>query len=159
MANRILVDMEDGMEAPVWMERVETFVQKVMEMQGYDGEEVSILFCSDAFIQNLNKEYREIDAPTDVLSFENGESYVDDDVVEWVSVGDIVISLDTLPKNAVYFEVPEDEELKRLLVHGLLHLHGLDHGEEHVEKGVEPVCQMLMIQKNIMKAVEAEKIL
>ncbi len=159
MANRILVDMEDGMEAPAWIEKVEPFVQKVMEMQGYDGEEVSILFCSDAFIQNLNNEYREIDAPTDVLSFENGESYIDCDDVEWVSVGDIAISLDTLPKNAAYFEVPEDEELKRLLVHGLLHLHGLDHGEEHVEKGVEPVCKMLKIQKNIMKSVEAEKIL
>lgn len=159
MANRILVDMEDGMEAPAWIEKVEPFVQKVMEMQGYDGEEVSILFCSDAFVQNLNNEYREIDAPTDVLSFENGESYIDCDDVEWVSVGDIAISLDTLPKNAAYFEVPEDEELKRLLVHGLLHLHGLDHGEEHVEKGVEPVCQMLKIQKNIMKSVEAEKIL
>ena len=130
-----------------------------MKECSYDGEEVSVLFCSDSFIQNLNLTYRNIDAPTDVLSFENGERYTDEDGNTWLSVGDIAISLDTLPKNALYFEVDADEELKRLLVHGILHLHGMDHGEEHVEKGVEPVCEMLKIQKKILCALESEHLI
>ena len=151
MANSILVDVDEGVEKPVWIENVEPFVGNVMESLGYDGEELSILFCSDAFIRKLNGEYRNIDAPTDVLSFENGDSYADDSGKEWFCAGDIVISLETLPKNASYFEVDENDELKRLLIHGILHLHGMDHGDEHVEKGREPECEMLRIQKDLME--------
>lgn len=162
MANRILVDLEEDFTPPQntsFFQNIEPFMQKAMKEAHYDGEEVSVLFCSDAFIQNLNKEYRDIDSPTDVLSFENGDSYEDEDGTEWKEAGDIVVSLETLPKNAAYFEVDENDELKRLLVHGLLHLNGLDHGEEHVEKGVEPVCEMLKIQKQILAALAEEKII
>jgi len=130
-----------------------------MEFQQWDREEVSILFCNDDFIHELNKNYRQIDSATDVLSFENGESYEDENGEVWLSAGDIAISLETLPKNALYFEVSEDEELRRLLVHGLLHLNGYDHGEEHVEKGVEPVCEMLKVQKKIMEGLSGETIM
>ncbi|MBQ5400162.1 MAG: rRNA maturation RNase YbeY [Treponema sp.] len=151
MANNILVDLCDGMDAPAWIGNVEPFMRDVMAELGYDGEEVSVLFCGDSFIQNLNREYRNIDAPTDVLSFEDGGSYTDDEGKSWLCVGDIAISLETLPKNAEYFGVSQNEELKRLLVHGLLHLHGMDHGDEHVEKDREPECEMLRLQKSIME--------
>ena len=159
MANRILLDVEEGLEIPSWMENVRPFVEKALSFLKFDNEEISILFCSDEFIKNLNKEYRNIDSPTDVLSFENGMEYEDEDENVWFSAGDIVISLETLPKNAEYFEVGEDEELKRLLIHGILHLNGYDHGEEHVEKGKEPVCQMLKIQKEAMQALADETIM
>lgn len=159
MANRILLDVEENYPAPAWLSAAESFVEKAMTECGWDGEEVSILFCSDPFIQSLNAQYRNIDSPTDVLSFENGETYEDEDGTEWTSVGDIAISLDTLPKNALYFEVDADEELKRLLVHGLLHLHGMDHGEEHVEAGKEPECEMLRLQKKILDALKNEHIM
>ena len=119
---------------------------------------MSVFFCTDAFIQNLNKEYRNIDGPTDVLSFEDGQEYTDDRGEKWLSAGDIVVSLETLPKNADYFEVSCNEELKRLLIHGLLHLHGYDHGEEHVERDREPECEMLRIQKDLMQKFESEEI-
>jgi len=159
MANKILVDTEEDYEVPSWIDKIEPFMQKVLESAGYDGEELSVLFCSDPFIQNLNKQYRDIDAPTDVLSFENGEEFTDEDGVTWIEAGDVVVSLDTLPKNAEYFEVEIDEELKRLLIHGVLHLNGYDHGEEHVEKGVEPKCEMLKIQKKILEELSSESII
>ena len=59
-----------------------------------------------------------------------------------------------LEKNAEYFEVSENLELKRLLIHGLLHLNGYDHGEEHIEKNKEPECEMLKIQENLLKEFE-----
>ena len=113
MANRILISVEEGMEEPSWLEKIEPFVQKAMKEADYDGEEISIFFCTDSFIQNLNREDRNIDSPTDVLSFENGEIYEDEDGTEWNAAGDIAISLETLPKNAAYFEVEENERNKR----------------------------------------------
>lgn len=148
MGNQIFVGMEDGKTSPVWIDKIEPFAQKVMQKCGWDGEEFSILFCSDEYIQYLNKTYRNIDNPTDVLSFENGEKYTDEDNVVWLQAGDIAISVDTLPKNSEYFAVSQNEELKRLIIHGILHLNGYDHGEEHVEKNVEPKCEMLVFQKN-----------
>lgn len=149
MANRIFVSVQEGFEEPCWISKIEDFVSKSMERLSIDGEEVSVLFCSDSFIQNLNRDYRNIDSPTDVLSFENGEEYEDEEG-KWLSAGDIAISLETLPKNAEYFEVPENTELKRLLIHGLLHINGYDHGEEHLEKGKNPECEMLSLQEKIL---------
>lgn len=164
MANRVLLDLEENMKLPSWLEGedklqvIEDFIYKVMKKLRMNKREVSVMFCTDTFIQNLNREYRNIDSPTDVLSFENGSKYTDEQG-KWLCLGDIAISVETLPKNALYFEVSENEELKRLLIHGLLHLKGLDHGEEHVEKNKEPVCKMLRIQKKLMKFFEKEEII
>lgn len=155
MANRIFVSVEEGLSEPEWLEKIEPFMQKIMEKTGYDQEEISVMFCTDGFIQELNRNYRKIDAPTDVLSFESGEEYSDEEG-EWFSAGDIVISLDTLPENAEYFEVDKNAELKRLLVHGLLHLNGMDHGEEHIEKGVAPSCEMLVLQEKVLSELADE---
>ena len=159
MANRVLVSVEEGMAEPGWLGRAEGFLIKALEQAGYDGEEISVMFCSDTLIRQLNREYRNIDEATDVLSFEDGTAYADEDGQEWKAMGDIAISLETLPKNARYFEVSEDEELKRLLVHGMLHLNGLDHGDEHVEKGKEPVCPMLKKQRDILELLKTETII
>ena len=152
MANRIFVSVEEGLPEPAWLGKIEPYMQKVLEKAGYDQEEISIMFCGDSFIQELNKNYRKIDSPTDVLSFENGEEYKDEEG-DWFSAGDIVISLETLPKNAEYFEVDENTELKRLLIHGLLHLNGMDHGEEHIEKGIAPAGEMLVLQEKILSGL------
>ncbi len=158
MANRVFVSVQENLKEPEWIGKIEPFMQKVLSKLNYDNEELSIMFCTDDFIQDLNKTYREIDNPTDVLSFENGEKYTDEEG-EWLSVGDIVLSLETLPKNAEYFEVSENSELKRLLIHGLLHLNGFDHGEEHIEKGVQPKCEMLILQEDLLKDFADEKIM
>lgn len=155
MANRVFISMQEEISEPEWFNSVEPFVQKALEKIGYDDEEISIMFCNDPFIQELNKQYRDIDSPTDVLSFENGEEYEDEEG-KWFSAGDIVISLETLPKNAEYFEVDQNTELKRLLVHGLLHLNGYDHGEEHIEKGVAPTGEMLVLQEKVLVELENE---
>lgn len=159
MANNVLVSVLEDMDSPSWIDCVEPFVQKAMKHFGFDGEELSVLFCNDEFIQSLNRTYREIDSPTDVLSFENGEKYTDENGTEWVAAGDIAISLETLPKNAEYFGVDLNSELKRLLVHGLLHLNGFDHGEEHIEKDTAPVCEMLVKQEKALAEFAAEKII
>ena len=158
MANRIFVSVQEGVKEPEWLDRVQDFLLLVANQLGFDNEEVSVLFCNDEYIKELNSSYRNIDAPTDVLSFENDEEYEDEEG-KWKCVGDIAISLDTLPVNAEYFNEDTNAELKRLLVHGLLHLNGMDHGEEHIEKGLAPVCEMLVLQENILEKLKDEIII
>lgn len=156
--NRVLIDCHENLETPEWFDKVEPFLQKVLSELKIDQEEISILFCKDDVIQELNRDYRNIDAPTDVLSFENDDVYEDDEG-KWKCAGDIVISLDTLPVNSEYFEVDINSEFKRLLVHGLLHLNGMDHGEEHIEQNKKPECEMLVLQENILEKLKDEIII
>lgn len=158
MQNRVFISMQENLEEPQWINNVEPFVNKVLEELKISGEEVSILFCNDEYIQELNKNYRDIDSPTDVLSFENDDEYEDEEG-KWKCAGDIAISLDMLPVNCSYFEESENGELKRLLLHGLLHINGMDHGEEHIEKGKAPECEMLVLQEQLLEKLKDEKII
>lgn len=159
MANSVIVSSAENIPAPVWLSKVEPFVLSVMEKLHFDGEELSILFCDDTLMQSLNDSYRHINASTDVLSFENGDIYTDEDGNEWKNAGDIAVSLEMLKTNAAYFGCTENDELKRLLVHGLLHLNGMDHGEEHIEKNIPPVCEMLKLQEKTLSELQNEKII
>ncbi len=101
---------------------------RALEVLGLNRAELSIVLVSDAQIRRLNKLYRNKDKPTDVLSFPIGEK-----VEDWLILGDIVISVDTAKRQAQELGYSLEEELKRLLVHGLVHLLGYDHelgGEE-----------------------------
>jgi len=153
--NRVYVAMQEELSEPEWFDRVEAFVHRVLGKLNYEGKEVSILLCNDSYMRQLNNNYRHIDSATDVLSFENDEEYEDEEG-RWLCIGDIVISLDTLPVNADYFEEDSNNELKRLLIHGLLHLSGMDHGEEHIEKGRTPQCEMLVLQEKLLQELKDE---
>jgi len=144
MSNRIIVDSDEGIAKPSWIAFVEPFISKVLTRLDIDNWELSVLFCADPFIADLNKKYRNIDGPTDVLSFEQGDEYIDDEDVTWFNAGDIVISLDALKRNAENFSVTMNDELKRLLVHGVLHLDGMDHENN------DPSQEMLQFQEHLL---------
>ncbi len=55
-----------------------------------------------------------------------------------------------LQSNAVNYDISEDEELKRLLIHGILHLDGYDHGEDHIQAGKEAQNAMLVLQEKLL---------
>lgn len=99
-----------------------------------DGE-VGLIITDDAEIQKLNKKYRDIDAPTDVLSFSYIESGDRDCANEGdVSVGDIYISLDRARQQAFEAGHTIERETAILAVHGVLHLLGYDHDSAAAEK-------------------------
>lgn len=143
------VSRDDGI-LPLRANGVEAFLHKAMSILNLDGEEVSVSFCTDKEIRELNKKWRGIDSPTDVLSFEDGGEYTDEDGNIWKNMGDIVISYETLFRSREETGEDEEKELKRLLVHGLLHLNGYDHGDEHLTAGEEPVCKMLKLQEKVL---------
>ncbi|MEH6408464.1 MAG: rRNA maturation RNase YbeY [Leeuwenhoekiella sp.] len=78
--------------------------------------DLSYVFCSDEFLLELNKNYLDHDTLTDIITFD----YCEDDVIN----GEIYISTERVHENAVFFDVNFDQELKRVIIHGLLHLCG-----------------------------------
>jgi probable rRNA maturation factor len=86
---------------------------------------LNVVFVTDAYIQALNKSYRDKDEPTDVLSFSYRADSPDNDLV-----GEIYISIDTAKKQAEENEIELINELKRLFTHGFLHIHGYDHEKD-----------------------------
>jgi probable rRNA maturation factor len=113
---------------------------------GKNNWDLSVVFCTDSDIRELNRQFRGKDEATDVLSFPLGESVEEDGERRYLP-GDIVISLDTLAANAAYFNVDQNEELRRLLIHGVLHLDGMDHAGTSLS---EP---MLRIQETILASL------
>lgn len=86
--------------------------------------ELSLLITDNAHIRRLNLDFRGKDRPTDVLSFSQLEGEYGN---LSLTLGDIVISLEYADSQAKKREIRLDEEVLRLLVHGILHLHGFDH--------------------------------
>ena len=84
--------------------------------------EISVLFCDDGFIRDLNRKWRGIDQPTNVLSFPPGG-----DVASAPLLGDIVIAFETASREAFEAGRPLRDHAAHLLVHGFLHLIGHDH--------------------------------
>jgi probable rRNA maturation factor len=80
---------------------------------------INIVLVDDESIRRLNKKFRGIDRATDVLSFEMKEDGI---------LGEIIISKDTAKRNAERFGLSYKDEMKRLVIHGALHLLGYDHG-------------------------------
>jgi len=106
--------------------------QKLLELLGYGDFSLSILLTNNEIIQEYNKIYREKDMPTDVLSFafhaelkpgEKIEVCCDDEK----ELGDLVISLEYVEKDAQNWNETLEERMQTLLVHGICHLLGYDH--------------------------------
>ena len=92
--------------------------------------EISILLCHNEYIHELNKQYRDIDRPTDVLSFALNEGEEDGyDGPDTALLGDIVISLDKVQEQADEYGHSVERELAYLTIHGMLHILGYDHME------------------------------
>jgi len=94
------------------------WIRRVAESYGKKVGEVGYLFCDDEHILQVNREYLCHDYYTDIITFD----YCEDDTLN----GDLVISLDTIRTNAEQFGKPYDEELHRVIIHGILHLCGLN---------------------------------
>ena len=84
--------------------------------EGFAIGELNYIFCSDAYLLDINQKYLGHDTLTDIVTFDNSE---DPKMIE----GDIFISIERVRENAIKFDT-EDSELKRVMVHGLLHLAG-----------------------------------
>jgi probable rRNA maturation factor len=141
--NKVAISADDGVPLPGWIPSLKKYALKVLARLERDKWDLSVLLCGDEAMTALNFRYRGKAEATDVLSFSSceGDSFP---AGGRLVPGDIVISLDTLKKNACLFNISEDEELRRLLIHGILHLDGMDH---RTNGKAEP---MLRLQEDIL---------
>jgi probable rRNA maturation factor len=121
------------------MEELQKLLQFTLEFEGVDGEvEMSVSFVDDERIHEINKQYRDKDRATDVISFameEMGEGEIEIIGADFPrTLGDIVISIPTTKLQAEEYGHSFKRELGFLAVHGCLHLLGYDHMTEEEEK-------------------------
>ncbi len=148
--NKVAVDYRD-IPLPAWIDRASAYAMAVMDVLEVQDWDLSLFFCGEEFMASLNLDYRGMDGPTDVLSFQLGD-WVDGVNGRRFMAGDVVLCTSVMARNASLFGVSEDEELRRLIVHGVLHLTGMDHLTNDVD---EP---MLARQENILKTLSEETI-
>lgn len=105
--------------------------ERALNEESVDGPaELSIMLSDDAAVHELNRRYRNTDAPTDVLSFAQSEGDVFAQPEAGARMlGDIIVSVDTARRQAAEYAVTLQDEVAHLLVHGILHLLGYDHEE------------------------------
>jgi probable rRNA maturation factor len=103
-----------------------SFLALAAEAAGVKGH-ISVLLTDDETIRELNCQYRKIDAATDVLSFPAAEPVATSGRKSALIAGDLAVSLDTAARQAAAFGHELQTEVKVLLLHGALHLAGLDH--------------------------------
>lgn len=127
-------------------------VNIILEKEGYDKEaEVSLVFMDDSGIRELNRKYRRVDSPTDVLSFamQEGPSMPGGEAEP--VLGDVVISLETACRQAEEYGHGFDREVAYLTVHGVLHLLGYDHENEADKKSMREREEAVMRRVNLLR--------
>lgn len=138
------------------MKLIQKVIEKAAELEGIDEGEVAVTLTDDQQIHELNRLYRDVDRPTDVLSFAMNETGDDDlDIIydedeEEIPdmLGDIIISIPRAIEQAKEYGHSFERELGFLAVHGFLHLIGYDHSTEEEEK------QMFSKQELVLESLE-----
>ena len=131
-----------------------SYLSKITDALSLSNVEFSVSFITESSMRILNRDYRGIDDSTDILSFAAEDQ---DPSCNFITpsrrkrqLGDILICPAVLSRNAIAFSVPQAEELGRLLIHGVLHLSGLDHKTN--DQTTEP---MLIKQEQLLSQLSA----
>jgi probable rRNA maturation factor len=129
---------------------IRSVVAAAADMLEVKKASITIIVTDDAYMRKINREFRGHDEPTDVISFSNRENpfpAIDDTSEE---IGDVYISLERADRQAAEYRVSLNDEIKRLIVHGFLHLVGYDHersdeDEELMLRKEEELCRAITL--------------
>ncbi|MFN5442696.1 MAG: rRNA maturation RNase YbeY [Crocinitomicaceae bacterium] len=102
------------------------WISKVCVDENYNLGDISLIFCSDEYLLDMNRTHLDHDYYTDIITFD----YTDNQIVS----GDLFISIDRVRDNASDFNVSFDHELHRVIIHGVLHLCGYKDKSDDEEK-------------------------
>jgi probable rRNA maturation factor len=129
----MLPEIDLAVEAEGWGDEVllERLVARAIEAacrfaqpEILEGSELSVVLADDARVRELNRDWREKDAPTNVLSFPGGD---EDEPPYGPLLGDLILARETVLREAAELDIPFEDHLVHLVVHGFLHLFGYDH--------------------------------
>lgn len=104
----------------------EEWIKRVISSEGKKTGEISFIFCNDEYLLEMNQKYLDHDTYTDIISFDSS--------VGNILNGDIFISTERVAENADAYKVEFSEELKRVIIHGVLHLCGYKDKTEEEEQ-------------------------
>jgi len=102
------------------------WISKVCIIENYNLGDISLIFCSDEYLLDMNRTHLDHDYYTDIITFD----YTDNQIVS----GDLFISIDRVRDNATDFNVSFEHELHRVIIHGVLHLCGYKDKSDDEEK-------------------------
>ena len=105
---------------------LETWVELIISNKGFEPGEINFIFCDDEYLHQLNVEFLQHDTLTDVISFDNS-------LGKLIS-GDIFISVERVKDNSLDYNVAFEEELHRVMIHGILHFLGFKDKNPEDEK-------------------------
>lgn len=108
---------EDTVFKPKNKNKIRSWLKQSINEEGFLLSELNFIFCSDAYLLQINQQYLQHDTYTDIITFDNSE--LEDEIV-----GDVFISIDRIRENAEKFGVNLADELHRIMIHGTLHLLG-----------------------------------
>lgn len=128
---------------------VEDVINIAIKNQNLDNLEFNIIIVDNEYIHKLNRDYRNIDRPTDVITFAL-EDY-EDIKLEHRMLGDIYISIDKAKSQAIEYGHSFKREICFLAVHGFLHLLGYDHMNKEDEKEMFSLQELILNEANIKK--------
>lgn len=93
------------------------WIKNTIKAEGFKLDVLSYIFCPDSYLLQINKQYLNHDTYTDIITFDNSDA-------EKVVSGDIFISVERVRENAANYNISENDELHRVIIHGALHLLG-----------------------------------
>lgn len=139
---------QDAIEITVVKEdAIKKAIEAVLIKEGLKGDfEVSVSFVTNEEIKDLNKEYRNVDSETDVLSFPMNEEFDGVNIL-----GDIVISTQKIIEQADEYKHSKEREMIYLIVHSMLHLLGYDHMDTDEKSVMRAKEKEIMKELNIFK--------
>ena len=108
-------------------QKTSKWLKNISESEGYEVGDLNYIFCTDEYLLEVNRQYLDHDYYTDIITFDNSEE-------EGKLEGDIFVSIDRVKENAANEGVAFELELRRVLVHGLLHLVGFDDTSDELKK-------------------------
>lgn len=129
---------------------IKTVLDKAIEIEKVGQVSFNVIIVDNEYIHKLNKEYRHIDRPTDVITFAL-EDYEDIHYDDFRLLGDIYISLDKVKEQAIEYGHSFKREICFLAVHGFLHLLGYDHMELVDEKEMFSRQELILNETGITK--------
>jgi rRNA maturation RNase YbeY len=97
--------------------KVKQWIKDTIAAEGYQLDELTYIFCSDAYLLQINQQYLNHDTYTDIITFDNSSE-------KGIITGDIFISIERIRENAAKFSQSVTDELHRVIIHGALHLLG-----------------------------------
>ena len=153
-----IIDLVKWKDLKTYKKDFKNILKKVKEILDIDNKiSLSLTICESEYIAKLNKEYRNIDKETDVLSFAIEDDSDEDDLLDMIDllgvreIGDIVINIDRVKSQANDYGHSEKREVCFLFTHGLLHLLGYDHMNKEDEE------EMFSLQEEILKSLDINR--